>query len=272
MPDYRQGTVRGGQQFSAVSGFLNLKKQFEYAKMHNQWEQEKDWRNSLSKKNEQNVQSATTLASNGMMNPDQFKSATSSVDPYSGQQVPGMEISEGQRKLSPSIQNAKDKRTQDVLTSIEEHNTQRDSINDALSSAKKIGGGIYGKLSRSALKNLDPNNPALEDWQKVKMVLTDAQLMQSMLLKGSISDTENKWLAQAAANDDVAALPRILPVLNRFMKTINAKEKGLVGSYKKIYGEDPYSWGDNISNISQYENMDGNSKSQSSGFKIIKVH
>ena len=245
MPDYRTGqAARGTRPFSAVSGMLNLKRQFEDAKRQNEWKMRQDYMNNQSDMQRQRTSTAGQLLASGHMTADQFRSNTASTDPYSGQEVPGMEVSNNtERKLSPAVQNAKDKRTQEVMTSLEDFSVQRQTITDAAEAAKKISGGIYGKVSRSTMKHLAPNSPILGEWQKVKMALTDAQLMQSLLLKGHISDVENAWLATAAANDDVAALPRITPVLNRALNSLNAKEKGLVSSYKKIYGEDPYSWG-----------------------------
>jgi len=52
---------------------------------------------------EQRISTAGQLAGGGMMNPEQFRSATTLNDPYTGQQVPGMEISGQQSQAFEQI-------------------------------------------------------------------------------------------------------------------------------------------------------------------------
>jgi hypothetical protein len=85
----------------------------------------------------------------------------------------------------------------------------------------------------------DPNNPMLGKWQVIKGVLTDAQLMNTAKTKGAISDKEMALFATAAANDDIASLPRMLPVFDKLMAFMDAEEKAKKESFKKIYREDP---------------------------------
>ncbi len=87
-------------------------------------------------------------------------------------------------------------------------------------------------------KFTDPNNPLFRDWQKVKMVLTDAQLMYTAKTKGAISDREMELFSKAAANDDIALKPAIIPVLNKMRKFLEAENRTKVRTYQKLYGED----------------------------------
>lgn len=264
-----------GVRLGGINTYLNLKKQFDDAVRQNEWKKQQAYMDNQAQMNRQKVSTAGSLAGSGYMSPDQFQQATAYTDPYTNQQVPGMQISSPestpQRTMSPTLQNAKDKRTQDILTMIEDNNMHRDTLKNAYASASKISGGLYGKISRGFLKRVDPNSPALTDWQNVKMALTDAQLMQSLVLKGAISDRENKWLAEAAANDDISALPRIKPVLDRALRAVNAKEKGAITSYKRIYGEDPYSWQEGISNIDSVKFDNASSGKTSSGNTFQRV-
>lgn len=150
-------------------------------------------------------------------------------------------------------QNAKAKRTENLYLKIEDNNVQRVGINDAIESSKKLLGGAYGKVTRGFLKNLNPNHPAMGDWQKIKMVLTDATLLNTAKTKGAISDKEMALFQDAAANDDFLSLPRVLPVLNRMVDRLNAEERALVQSYNKIYKEDPMQWEDVQSNMNQID-------------------
>ena len=63
MPDYRQGNVRGGQQFAGVSRFLNLKRIFEDAKRQHQWKLE----NEVISQRGERTQQAATMASLGTL-------------------------------------------------------------------------------------------------------------------------------------------------------------------------------------------------------------
>jgi hypothetical protein len=164
-------------------------------------------------------------------------------------------MSAGQRPLSPILQKVKDTRTENIMNNLEQNNIKRDMINNAMESSKKIQGGLYGKIQRGFLRGIDPKNPILGDWQNIKMVLTDAQLMNVAKTKGAISDREMELFSKAAANDDIASLPQIIPVLNKVLRTINADEQSSVNSYKKLYGEDPTQWEGYNSNLIQQQSQ-----------------
>jgi hypothetical protein len=160
------------------------------------------------------------------------------------------EVAGGKGKtLSPILQKAKDTRAEKVITSIEENNYVRDYLNQATELSKKVSGGLFGKLSRNMMKNFDPNNPALKDWQIIKTILTDEQLEKTMKTKGAISDPEMAEFAKAVANDDLMGFARLAPVLERALKRINADETAQTKTFKKLYGEDPYEWEGVQSNI-----------------------
>ena len=143
-------------------------------------------------------------------------------------------------KGSPTLEKFRQQRGIEINKEIEQNKVTKDSIAAALDAATKITPGRAGKIKRGIMKEFDANNPELGEWQKVKSVLTDAQLMSSLALKGAISDVENKWLAEAAANDDFASLPAIQVVLDRAVRKLDASEKGLTEAYRNDYGEDPY--------------------------------
>lgn len=165
------------------------------------------------------------------------------------------EINPQDKPLSPILQNAKDKRLEDVVMTVQDYNVKRDALADAVDAMGRIEGGRYGALNRIKIRELDPNNPALEDWQKLKIVLLDETLSNTIKTKGAISDREMELFQKAAANDDVFSIKASLPVLRRALKKMNAEEKAKVVSYRNLYKEDPYELQGVESNISRYEDM-----------------
>ena len=143
---------------------------------------------------------------------------------------------------SASLITAKNKRTEELYATFENNKVNRDMIANAEDSLSRLQGGIVGKVKMDLMKNLDPNNPLLQDWQNVKMVLTDAQLLNTAKTKGAISDPEMELFAKAAANDDLTSIPRIIPVLNKLKEFLDAEEQMQVNTFKRLYGEDPMQW------------------------------
>lgn len=171
-------------------------------------------------------------------------------------------------KMSASRENAKTKSTLDVLSTIETANVRRNAIDTAMKSAERIDSGVYGQAKRGFLKAVGADSPALEDWQNIKMVLTDGQLLYTAKTKGAISDKEMELFAKAAANDDVASVRQIMPVLRKILRELNADETAKVNAYKRSYKEDPYSWEEVDSNIGQYSDApleEGATQKTSSG-------
>lgn len=91
MPDYRSGSVRGGQQFAGVSRFLNLKRVFDDAKRQQQWQLQNDAMQQMG----QRTQQATSMAQSGTLPgsdlnqfvdtgkfPDNFESSGGDNVPY----------------------------------------------------------------------------------------------------------------------------------------------------------------------------------------------
>lgn len=144
--------------------------------------------------------------------------------------------------LSPMQEMRKAKATDDLYSTFEQNKVKRQMLANAEKSLPNVPTGILGKMKVGYMKNFDPGNPILNDWQNVKMIGTDAQLMNTALTKGAISDQEMKLFSQAAANDDITSVQRLKPVLEKLKQFINAEESAKVGSYRKNYGEDPMQW------------------------------
>ena len=146
-------------------------------------------------------------------------------------------------ELSPSLQNQKDKRIQNIFDTLEGNKVKRQKIDKATGSLSKIPTGLAGKVQTAWMKNMDPNNPILTDWQQIKSVMTDAQLQSVAKTKGAISDREMELFAQAAANDDIMSVARMKPVLEAMKSALASSEESLLNSYRRIYpGEDPAQW------------------------------
>lgn len=141
--------------------------------------------------------------------------------------------------LSPTLEKVKQQRTEDLITTVEQNKVKRDMISQAEIAAKNIDTGVYGKIRRGILKGLGSNDPLLGEWQKIKMVLTDAQLLNTAKTKGAISDKEMELFSRAAANDDITSLPAMIPVFNKLKRIMEADEKSKKDTFKKLYDEDP---------------------------------
>lgn len=122
------------------------------------------------------------------------------------------------------------------------NSVKKQAIEDAREAAKNITGGLYGQIQRNLLGKFKPNDKQLGEWQKIKMVLTDAQLLNTAKTKGAISDKEMELFAKAAANDDIGSISAMSPVFDRLMSFMEADEKAKINAYKKSYGEDPTQW------------------------------
>lgn len=141
--------------------------------------------------------------------------------------------------LSPLEQIKKDKRMESLIGTVETNKLRRHDLEDGKNLLPKIPQGFFGGLKTNWMKAFDPNNPILTDWQKLKMIGTDAQLMNTARTKGAISDREMALFAQAAANDDMVSMARMQPVIDKLLNYMNTDEKAQRSSYQNIYGEDP---------------------------------
>lgn len=165
-------------------------------------------------------------------------------------------------ELSPSLQYRKDKRTEDLLTTIETNKPRKLMVTEAEDAAKRISSGIYGKVQRGWEKNLKPNSPALADYQKIKMVLLDAQLANVAFTKGAISDAEMKLFGEASANDELMSNPRMQVVFNKLNRFMKAQENAKINSYKKLYKDDPAEWPELQEDSSKYAVEENNNTTE----------
>lgn len=110
---------------------------------------------------------------------------------------------------------------------------------EAIAVAGDIPQGFLGNVQLSYIKNTDPKNPILGKWQKVKSILTDTTLLKSMETKGAISDKEMAEFKTAAANDDLASMPRIIEALTTYKRKVETDNIGLINSFYVNFGEDP---------------------------------
>ena len=136
----------------------------------------------------------------------------------------------------------KDKATKEIFDAVEQNKMKRQQIKDAENSLPNVPQGLSGKLKIEWMKRFDPNNPLMTDWQKIKAIGTDAQLLNTARTKGAISDKEMALFAQAAANDDLTSAARLKPILARLENAINADESARFGAYQQSYKEDPRKW------------------------------
>lgn len=157
-------------------------------------------------------------------------------------------------KNSPYLQMRQDKRIEDILTTVETNKPKKLMISEAEDATKRLSSGIYGKVERGWTKNLAPDSPALGDYQKIKMVLLDAQLANVAFTKGAISDAEMKLFGEASANDELMSNPRMQVVFNKLNRFLKAQEKAKIASYKKIYGDDPAQW-DELQGVDLNDNV-----------------
>lgn len=140
---------------------------------------------------------------------------------------------------SPIYQENKNKRLEKLYGLVEGNKVKKEQITSARDATGRIATGIGGKLQRGWMKFFDSDNPQLQDWQKIKMVLTDATLMNTAKTKGAISDREMELFQKAAADDDVASIAAMKPVFDKLVSSLDADEAASMGSFERMYGEDP---------------------------------
>lgn len=145
-------------------------------------------------------------------------------------------------ELTPGQKVAKDKRTEAIFESNEQYTMKKGLIDEAEKILPNAPVGMVGKLRVEWMKRFDPNNPVLADWQKIKSIATDAQLMNTAKTKGAISDKEMDLFATAAANDDLLSAPRLVPILSKIEKALESDREAKFDAYKQMYGEDPRTW------------------------------
>lgn len=178
---------------------------------------------------------------------DKVVADPSYVSPYEKSRIDYYNTKAGQGdNLTPGQRVARDRMMAKIFETVEGNKPKFESIESAEKSLPNVPQGLPGMIKTEWMRRFDPNNPMLADWQNLKDVLTDAQLMKTMKLKGAISDKEMALMSKAAANDDLMSIARMTPALKRLKTGMRAEEAGLMRGYQKIYGEDPHSWFDSV--------------------------
>lgn len=155
-------------------------------------------------------------------------------------------------------QNAKDKRVEELFDTFETNKVKRQQIADAEEAAGRITQGLSGTVLRGLQSKFFPNSQQLADWQKIKMVLTDAQLMNTAKTKGAISDREMALFADAAANDDIASVQKMTPVFEKLLASLDADEQAKIKGFQRMYGENPMEWQEMQEYLSSNQQQGGN--------------
>lgn len=153
-----------------------------------------------------------------------------------GEDAEGNPIYADVKPLSPTMQKLKAQDTSKILEMFETNKTKSALIDEAFDVIDKVPQGVLGSLQIKGM-NIAGTDPQLEAVQKVKMVLTDAQLLNTAKTKGAISDREMALFQDAAANNNFSA-PRIRPVLKKLKDFMKADETAAREAYIRNYGED----------------------------------
>lgn len=140
---------------------------------------------------------------------------------------------------TPTEKRARVKDLNEATTTLTSNQSSRQKIADVLGRIDNVPSGRFGAMNIDWMKNFDPNNPKLSDWQAIKSVLTDTTLLKSMQTKGAISDSEMTEFRKAAANDDLISPARIKEALSDYVRKLDAEDEGLSRAYKLSWGQDP---------------------------------
>lgn len=220
----------------------------------------KDTEDRRMAREESNIANAYKIAQTNKLNLE-----AEGVDPLDQAKIDYYRAKTGMGpSLTPGQRLAKDRATTDIFSTVEGNRVKRDALGKAKTSLPKVPQGFMGKVQLMGMRAFDPSNPVLTDWQNLKSVLTDAQLMNTAKTKGAISDREMELFAKAAANDDLVSISRMTPVLDRLGAFLNSEEAAKFGAYEKNYGEDPRTWFDQMG-IGRTEVSSGIPKKKSGG-------
>lgn len=144
--------------------------------------------------------------------------------------------------LPASLQKEKDKRTEKFITQFKSGQLAKTRFADAKLALDKFPTGLKGRATMRIKEIFQPNDPALAEWQKVKRVLTDAQLMNTAKTKGAISDKEMELFMKAAANDEIMSPAKIKLIMGALEDDIDTSLDASRVTYKNLYSEDPYTF------------------------------
>lgn len=140
---------------------------------------------------------------------------------------------------SPTLERQRIQMLEKVSGSYRQNEAKKKSIDEARIALKDLPSGLGGKLQIMTMKATGSKDPVLGKWQKVKAVLTDATLLNTMKTKGAISDKEMELFKNAAADNDLSVVPAVEESLNRYERIIDAENQANIDSYKAAYGQDP---------------------------------
>lgn len=140
-------------------------------------------------------------------------------------------------EYSPSLKKEQYKSADSFVENYQKYEFGKATIKSAIDSVNKVPKGILGKLSVGYLKQFDPNNPILGDWQNIKSILGDAQLLQVAKTKGAISNAEMQTFLTMVANDDLNSLPRITASLSRLEKFLENEKTISEKQYEVNFGK-----------------------------------
>lgn len=140
-----------------------------------------------------------------------------------------------------SANRLKNKDTADLATALNKSDYTESTIQSALNSVNKLPKGIVGKISIETLRRTDPNNPIIGEWQNIKSILGNNQLLYTAMTKGAISDREMEAFQKMAANDDFNSLPGVSASLNRLREFVANETKSKADAYRLNYGDEEYS-------------------------------
>lgn len=134
------------------------------------------------------------------------------------------------------------KRTEKLITKLTDSYVTRETIANVEDALTRLSSGLYGKVGRGFAKNLAPDSPGLEDYQKVKSFLTDVTLGKMEKLKGAASERDMMLLQAASADDELLSSPRVRSVIKDLVRKLDADDTASMATYKRLYGEDPAEW------------------------------
>jgi hypothetical protein len=166
----------------------------------------------------------------------------------------------GDQRFSASTEKDRRDSVRDIYTTVNANKLTRERARNAMAAIDRIPTGMAGKIGIAVLKNVDPSNPMLADWQTIKSLLTNAQLQYVAKTKGAVSDKEMDLFAQAAANDEIHSKERLGTVLTALVDAMDADELSKIDAHTQIFNDDPATW--NRLGYSR-PNTDGVNKAQS---------
>lgn len=142
-------------------------------------------------------------------------------------------------KTSASYVQSKQKALSESVSSLEQNKSLEKEIMGALDSVDKIKFGLEGSIGRGIGRLTGSKDPSLAEWQKLKAVLTNQQLMYTALTKGAISNAEMTLFANAVANNDLSSMPEVKQALTTALDKLKAINAAETKSLEANYGDDP---------------------------------